>query len=76
MPKEVIFEPSRNGYEPRFAVHVGWTKDHDMEIATFDSMIDPGSVERGWFINLGRSQINDLIRALRRARDQAFGADE
>lgn len=30
----------------------------------------------GWFIDLDRQRINDLIRALRTARDKAFGADE
>jgi len=30
----------------------------------------------GWYIYLNRDEINDLIRVLRRARDQAFGRDE
>lgn len=30
----------------------------------------------GWFADLGRADLNDLIRVLRRARDQAFGRDE
>ena len=30
----------------------------------------------GWHIDLDRRGINDLIRNLRRARDQAFGRDE
>lgn len=31
----------------------------------------------GWYMTLEtRSQVNDLIRTLRRARDQAFGRDE
>jgi len=30
----------------------------------------------GWHVDLDRPQINELIRVLRRARDQAFGRDE
>lgn len=30
----------------------------------------------GWYVNLNRHQVNELIRILRRARDQAFGRDE
>jgi hypothetical protein len=30
----------------------------------------------GQFVDLDRHQINELIRTLRRARDQAFGRDE
>ncbi len=30
----------------------------------------------GWHVDLNRQQVNDLIRTLRRARDQAFGRDE
>lgn len=33
-------------------------------------------VEGGWYVDLGRREINELIRVLRRARDQAFGRDE
>jgi hypothetical protein len=29
----------------------------------------------GWFVTLNRDGINRLIRALRRARDEALGAD-
>jgi hypothetical protein len=30
----------------------------------------------GRFVGLDRNQVNELIRRLRRARDEAFGADE
>lgn len=30
----------------------------------------------GFFVDLDRKGINDMIRVLRRARDQAFGRDE
>lgn len=32
--------------------------------------------QSGWYIDLNRRGINELIRVLRRARDQAFGRDE
>ena len=35
-----------------------------------------GAQSHGWFCSLDRRGINDLIRKLRRARDQAFGRDE
>ena len=35
-----------------------------------------GEAIRGHYTPLDRAQINDLIRYLRRARDQAFGRDE
>jgi hypothetical protein len=34
------------------------------------------TAQDGWFIDLDRRGINQLIRNLRRARDQAFGRDE
>ena len=39
---------------------------------------DPGSIHytNGFYVDLDRRGINDLIRHLRRARDQAFGRDE
>lgn len=30
----------------------------------------------GWHVDLDRHRVNELIRVLRRARDQAFGRDE
>lgn len=34
-----------------------------------------GDPHWGWYTHLDRANINRLIRTLRRARDQAFGAD-
>ena len=36
----------------------------------------PMPVQEGFYVNLDRRGINELIRVLRRARDQAFGRDE
>lgn len=42
--------------------------------------IEPGSMHismlHGWWCDLDRRGINDLIRLLRRARDHAYGKDE
>lgn len=51
--------------------------DHSNYIPTVEE--DPeraGAEIRGLFMSFERSQINNLIRNLRRARDQAFGRDE
>jgi hypothetical protein len=37
--------------------------------------VDCPQGEAGWFVQLDRDGCNRLIRTLRRARDQAFGAD-
>lgn len=34
-----------------------------------------GYIDEGWFIDMDRASLNRLIRVLRRARDQAYGAD-
>lgn len=50
-----------------------WTESKD------GAETEPGSsfaMFDGWHVDLNRQQINDLIRVLRRARDQAFGRDE
>jgi hypothetical protein len=75
MPKEVIY-PEISG-DPR--LEIGWAKDHGrVQIATLapdDQTLDPTSEGNGWFTHLTRDDINRTIRALRRARDQAYGAD-
>lgn len=59
-------------------VHVGWTKDQFVEVgaAVFDggtgNLSTPFS---GCFMTLDRAAINRIIRALRKARDQAYGQD-
>lgn len=71
-------------------VEVGWNKDMDVQIGVhlpFKSLafinIDPASGQHdpvtelfnSLWADLSRQQINQLIRALRKARDQAYGAD-
>ena len=78
MPKEVIHDdaplPGRENSTP-LAIEVGWGRDTHVQIATVNMEKEPYSPEAGWFIDLDRSRINRLIRALRKARDQAFGED-
>jgi hypothetical protein len=60
-----------------FQVKVGWNKETgDVQIATVNEDAEPFSAAGGLHVNLDRQGINDLIRHLRRARDQAFGRDE
>lgn len=72
-----------------YRVEVGWTARHDdipgvVQVGTTneDSPFSfPESDEQsalpfnGWFATLEREEINRLIRALRKARDAAYGAD-
>jgi len=59
-------------------VSVGWHRDlESVQVTTLTR--DPASKEtrqEGPYIDLDRRGINDLIRQLRRARDQAYGRDE
>lgn len=75
MPSEKFVDSTISGY----AVKVMWGADSDhVQVAT----IDPEAPEptdhdpNGLHVYLNRSQINALIRTLRRARDASFGRDE
>lgn len=91
MPKEVIRDargpqnfPTKtadgaDAYETReFAVHVGWSRDVNLVSVGSVNLANEGMTDEtyGWFCELDRASINHLIRTLRKARDQAFGADE
>ena len=85
MPKEVIQTDGSYGDtdapEDVF-VELHWGREASyVQLAT--TLMDKSThvrlrreVDGGWFANLNRQSLNDLIRKLRRARDQAFGADE
>lgn len=78
MPKEVI--NSRFSDDPvDVGVQVGWGRDSEhVQVATVNTdgaELRPTPEGNGWYIQLDRGGINQLIRVLRRARDQAFGAD-
>lgn len=82
MPKEIIHSryPDPEDGPRESLVHVGWTREHEhVEVATIvpdERKLDTTPEGNGWFVQLDRSGINRLIRALRQARDQAFGRDE
>lgn len=83
MPRETI---SGIGYD----VKVGWDRDGSVQVATEMPTSETGPQDlhgllatfgvgdhpRGLYATLSRAGVNDLIRTLRRARDQAFGRDE
>ena len=85
MPKEIVFQKDQHG-DPATqdsVVRVGWNKVGSyVELATVNPTskepLDPitmGGEGYGWYVLLDRDGINRLIRTLRKARDQAFGAD-
>jgi hypothetical protein len=67
-------------------VEVSWARDQQVQIASKAvRSLDGGRLVKddegvhytdGFYVDLDRKGINDLIRNLRRARDQAFGRDE
>ncbi len=84
MPKTNIFPPRTQPAEATVRVEVGW-HNSGVQIAT-TALTDPATVADGqavepeWvgttFVDLDRAGINKLIRALREARDKAYGRDE
>lgn len=77
MPREII-RADRDEFTVQ--VEVGWARDKYVQIATRNFGLDPEPLEAhpataGWYVTLDRDAINRTIRALRKARDQAFGAD-
>lgn len=82
MPKEKIDPRNRrrSAEHPEPLIEVRWGKEtaHVQVVTRMEDdthRLEPTVEGNGWFATLDREQINRLIRALRRARDQAFGAD-
>ena len=92
MPKETIFaaatavgiEETREtgeSFSIKTRVDVAWGRDQSVQMATLTrdgfgiKTVDPESADGLWAV-LDRDAINRLIKALRRARDQAYGVDE
>lgn len=71
MPKEII--QSLPGIQ--FVPMVRWGRDGSVQLATVDLELDESDPARGMFADMDRNGINRLIQVLRRARDQAYGAD-
>lgn len=79
MPKEIIHNdtllPGKDNSTP-YAVDINWIRDGIVQIATIDLQQEQFEVGRGWHVDLSRDMINRVIKVLRKARDQAYGADE
>lgn len=81
MPKEQVHSRFAREYPATEAsLSIGWGRDSEhVEVATIHpdegAVLHPTPEGNGWFVQLDRNGINRAIRALRRARDQAFGAD-
>lgn len=86
----MAFDPSDDSPDAQMetpVVDIGWSREAgDVQIATrlreYEVFYDPerpdGPIpcQYGFYVTLNRTGINDLIRHLRKARDQAFGRDE
>lgn len=68
MPREVI-KPATPDYPD---VKVGWQSGADVQIG----VIEEATPDSGMWSHLDRAGCNALIKAVRRARDSAFGRDE
>jgi len=89
MPREYVYseawraaEQGITGVNTEFqmAASVGWSKEENggyVQLATIrngsEHSFDPCD---GLYMTMDRRQINELIRLLRKARDQAYGRDE
>jgi hypothetical protein len=87
MPKELIRDAITDG----FRAQVGWggiagedsgyvqvsTVNENSTLHLDDPLPEGASALPfdGWYVHLDRAGINRMIRALRRARDSAYGAD-
>lgn len=79
MPKERIGQ-KHDDSNPEPIIEVRWGKESSyVQIATImpddDIPLKHGPEANGWYYSPSREQINQLIRSLRRARDQAYGKD-
>jgi hypothetical protein len=89
MPKELVFSDQLPYGEddPRVTVaEVSWSREAEhvqlvtksIDRATHEPVETTSDlpVTAGFYMQLNRREINQLIRNLRKARDQAFGKDE
>lgn len=83
MPKELVYGDAITSEDDLSAVAVHWSRDQHVQIVTrvadkeqHGPQDHPIPVEYGYYVTLNRHGINNLIRNLRRARDQAYGRDE
>lgn len=81
MPKEIINDARQGTKHDSFTTHfakVGWDRELGLvDIATLEGgdVDEPTRARKGYFVQLDRDGVNQLIRTLRRARDAAYGSD-
>ena len=71
MPKETIARQQLQSDEPEWTLDVRWLADRHVQVAAHKE----SEFDSGQFFTLDRDQINAMIKALRKARDKAYGAD-
>lgn len=79
MPKETIascYKGAHLDMPDTFYLQIIWGRENGVQIATTNPEAPLGTVESGLYVDLDREGLNHSIRALRKARDQAFGRDE
>lgn len=92
MPKEIVYGESfcmaadgESGEITQPVAVVRWNREGDVQLVTREHAHEVPPIEEhdpwipatyGYHVTLDRTSINELIRHLRRARDQAFGRDE
>lgn len=62
----------------RRGLSVGWSREQghvEIGMNAFDISTQSGSCDSGMYATFDRAGLNRIIRALRKARDQAYGAD-
>lgn len=83
MPVEYVrssdFDPEED--EAEVLVKVAWKDDCYVQVASVARAAvthEPVEIPEGdgWYVDLDRRGINQLIKNLRKARDRAFGRDE
>lgn len=74
MPAEKFYPPTAIDGAPSDRLEVGWHKEYDGVHLTM--ILDDGTKPRVSAIPLDRAGLNRLIKTLRKARNQTYGADE
>jgi hypothetical protein len=70
MPAEKFYPSTTVEGQPSDHLEIAWHRDTPGVVIT----LEVDGVGAAWFMD--RSGINRMVRALRRARDASFGADE
>lgn len=76
MPKELVYGTVNAEPHVGSGVEIGWGRDGQyVQMATGPVPVTGFDSERAHYVQLDRAGVNRLIRALRKARDQAYGRD-